>query len=86
MAAGEIASTFEVTRPAISQHLTVLKDAGLLSERREGTRRFYRSRIEGLDELRHFLDDTWAQSLDLARRLVEEERNIHESDRSREAK
>jgi DNA-binding transcriptional ArsR family regulator len=74
LSAGEIASTFDVTRPAISQHLTVLKDAGLLSERREGTRRLYRARSEGLEGLRAFLEDMWASSLDTARRLVEADR------------
>jgi DNA-binding transcriptional ArsR family regulator len=71
LAAGEIAAHFEVTRPAVSQHLTVLKDAGLIAERRDGTRRLYRARPEGLDELQRFLSDMWGQSLDLARRLVE---------------
>lgn len=71
LSAGEIASAFDVTRPAVSQHLTVLKDAGLLTERREGTRRLYRARPEGLDGLREFLEDMWASSLDTARRLVE---------------
>lgn len=76
LSAGEIASTFDVTRPAVSQHLTVLKDAGLLSERREGTRRLYRARPEGLEGLREFLEDMWASSLDTARRLVEADRGI----------
>jgi DNA-binding transcriptional ArsR family regulator len=71
LAAGEIASAFEVSRTAVSQHLTVLKSAGLLVERREGTRRLYRARPEGLAQLREFLDDLWASSLDMARRLVE---------------
>lgn len=64
LSAGDIASQFEVTRPAISQHLTVLKGAGLLSERRDGTRRLYRARPEGLTELRDFLDELWADGLD----------------------
>lgn len=64
LSAGEIASHFDVTRPAISQHLTVLKGAGLLSERREGTRRLYSVRSEGLSELRDFLDEFWADGLD----------------------
>lgn len=54
--AGGIASHFEVTRPAVSQHLKVLKDAGLVSERRSGVRRLYRARPEGLNELRDFLE------------------------------
>src|SRR5215207_2627301 len=57
MTAGEIASHFEVTRPAISQHLTVLKEAGLVSERRDGTKRIYRLRPQGVEELRAFVED-----------------------------
>lgn len=76
LAAGEIAAAFDVTRTAVSQHLTVLKAAGLLHERRDGTRRLYRARPEGLDGLRRFLDEMWASSLDVARRLVEAERGL----------
>ena len=76
LAAGEIAAAFEVTRTAVSQHLTVLRNAGLLTERREGTRRLYRARPEGLAGLRRFLDDMWASSLAEARRLVEAEEGI----------
>jgi len=83
--AGEIASAFEVTRTAVSQHLTVLKNAGLLTERRDGTRRLYRARPEGLDGLRRFLDQMWASSLDSARLLVEAERGIRDDDKSRPA-
>lgn len=61
--AGEIAAKFTVTRPAISQHLKVLKDAGLIVERREGTRRLYRARPEGLADLRAFLETMWDESL-----------------------
>ena len=71
LAAGEIAAAFDVTRTAVSQHLSVLKGAGLLSERRDGTRRLYRARPDGLDALRHLLDDMWASSLDIARGLAE---------------
>lgn len=78
LAAGQIAGAFEVTRTAVSQHLTVLKNAGLLTERRAGTRRLYRARPEGLDGLRAFLDEVWASSLDVARRLVEADRGIHD--------
>jgi DNA-binding transcriptional ArsR family regulator len=56
LAAGEIASCFDVTRTAVSQHLTVLKNAGLLSERKLATRRLYCARPEGLARLREFLD------------------------------
>jgi DNA-binding transcriptional ArsR family regulator len=84
LAAGEIAAAFDVGRTAISQHLTVLKGAGLISERRDGTRRLYRGRPEGLAGLREFLDEMWAGSLDVARRLVEAERGLtdEESDRA----
>lgn len=71
LSAGEIAAAFDVTRPAVSQHLTVLKNAGLLAERREGTRRLYRAEPSRLHDLRELLDELWASSLDVARRLVE---------------
>jgi DNA-binding transcriptional ArsR family regulator len=71
--AGEIASQFEVTRPAISQHLTVLKEAGLVSERRNGTRRLYRARPEGLEALRSFLDELWGDRLEALKREAERE-------------
>lgn len=70
---GRLAEAFDVTRSAVSQHLRVLEDAGLVTHRAEGTRRFYRSRPEGLAGLRAYLDETWAASLDVARRLVEAE-------------
>jgi DNA-binding transcriptional ArsR family regulator len=71
LAAGEIAGYFEVTRTAVSQHLTVLKNAGLLTERKVATRRLYRARPDGLAGLRQFLDQMWASSLEVARDLVE---------------
>ncbi|MFI6598773.1 ArsR/SmtB family transcription factor [Nonomuraea sp. NPDC050536] len=74
--AGRIAEHFEVTRPAISQHLQGLKEAGLVIERREGTKRLYRARHEGLAPLRQFLDEMWAESLDFARRIAEGERGL----------
>jgi DNA-binding transcriptional ArsR family regulator len=73
LTAGEIASGFDVTRPAISQHLGVLKEAGLVSERREGTRRFYRARPEGLKELKEFLEGFWSFSLGQLKREAEAE-------------
>jgi DNA-binding transcriptional ArsR family regulator len=74
LAAGEIASRFDVTRTAISQHLTVLKNAGLVSERREGTRRLYRARPEGLAELQSFLDGFWEDHLQRLKVEVEQEK------------
>lgn len=71
--AGDIASHFDVTRPAISQHLTVLKEAGLVSERRNGTKRLYRARPEGLADLRAFLDQFWGDRLEALKREAERE-------------
>lgn len=71
LSAGEIAEHFEVTRPAVSQHLTILKSAGLIAERRDGTRRLYRVEPAGISELRHFVEQLWSSALDTARRLVE---------------
>ena len=82
LAAGEIAGCFEVTRTAVSQHLTVLKNAGLLTERKVATRRLYRARPEGLAGLREFLDQMWASSLEVARDLVEADRTAGAGDRT----
>jgi DNA-binding transcriptional ArsR family regulator len=73
LSAGEIASHFEVTRPAISQHLGVLKEAGLVDERRNGTQRLYRARPEGLAELKAFLDGFWDSRLEALQREAERE-------------
>jgi DNA-binding transcriptional ArsR family regulator len=71
LSAGEIASHFDVTRPAISQHLGVLKGAGLVVERREGTRRLYLARPEGLVELRSFLEAFWDARLRRLKKAAE---------------
>jgi DNA-binding transcriptional ArsR family regulator len=60
---GELADGLPVSRPAVSQHLRVLKDAGLVSERRDGTRRIYRLEPTGLGELRAYLDSFWTVAL-----------------------
>ena len=72
LSAGEIASHFDVTRPAVSQHLTVLKEAGLIAERRDGTRRLYRVRPEGLNDLKEFLEQFWDERLGKLKRLAEQ--------------
>ena len=77
LSAGEIAAHFDVTRPAVSQHLNVLKEAGLVSERRNGTRRLYRARPEGLVELRTFLDEFWGERLEALKREAEREEKKH---------
>jgi DNA-binding transcriptional ArsR family regulator len=71
LTAGEIAAAFEVTRPAVSQHLTVLKHAGLLAERREGTKRLYRARPEGLADVREFIEAFWDGRLERLRLAAE---------------
>jgi DNA-binding transcriptional ArsR family regulator len=73
LSAGEIASYFEISRPAVSQHLTVLREAGLVDERRNGTRRLYRARPEGLSELRMFLEGFWDARLEALKRDAERE-------------
>ena len=73
LSAGEIASHFDVSWPAISQHLGVLKEAGLVNERRNGVRRLYRARPEGLESLRAFLDELWGDRLAALKREAERE-------------
>jgi DNA-binding transcriptional ArsR family regulator len=81
LSAGEIAAHFDVSRPAVSQHLTVLKEAGLVSERRNGTRRLYRARPEGLAEVKSFLEEFWDARLEALKREVErEEKDKHGND------
>ena len=73
LSAGEIASSFEITRPAVSQHLTVLREAGLVSERREGTRRLYSLRPEGFADLKSFLETFWDEGLERLKEAAETE-------------
>ena len=61
---GELAEGLPVSRPAVSQHLRVLKDAGLVSDRKEGTRRVYRVDPAGLEEIRAYFDSFWDEALD----------------------
>jgi DNA-binding transcriptional ArsR family regulator len=62
-AVGELASGLPVSRPAVSQHLKVLKDAGLVAEEKRGTRSFYSIDPRGLEPLRAYLDDFWGEAL-----------------------
>jgi DNA-binding transcriptional ArsR family regulator len=71
LSAGEIAAEFEITRPAVSQHLGVLREAGLVSERRDGTRRLYSLRPEGFDDLKSFLDAFWDEGLERLKEAAE---------------
>ena len=70
-AAGEIAQHFQVSRPAISKHLRVLREAGLVEERRKGTQRLYRARADSMLELRRFLDSFWDEGLLSVKQAVE---------------
>jgi DNA-binding transcriptional ArsR family regulator len=82
LSAGEIAAHFDVTRPAVSQHLNVLKEAGLVSERRNGTRRLYRARPEGFADVKQFVEEFWDPRLEALKREVErEEKRKHGRDK-----
>jgi DNA-binding transcriptional ArsR family regulator len=83
LSAGEVASRFAVTQPAISQHLKVLKQTGLISERRDGTRRFYRVRPEGLVDLHSFLADVMPAGLERLKQAAEEEERSNARDAPR---
>jgi DNA-binding transcriptional ArsR family regulator len=73
MAVGEIARHFPITRPAISQHLRILKDAHLVTDRAQGTRRVYALNPDGFESLRDHFDRLWTHALAAFKRKVEEE-------------
>lgn len=74
--AGEIANAFpDVSRPAISQHLKVLREAGLVTERRQGTSRLYAVRSEGLIDIREFVSSFWSSKLDALAEVAEAAEN-----------
>lgn len=80
--AGDIAAHFpDVSRPTVSQHLRVLRDAGLLHERRDGTRRLYRARPEGLTEVRAFFEEFWDHRLAALRAEAEHEQRRRDAQR-----
>jgi DNA-binding transcriptional ArsR family regulator len=70
--AGELAAAFDVSRPAVSRHLRVLREAGLVQERRQGRLRLYRADLEPLAELRDWLDSYWSGRLAALKRAAEE--------------
>jgi DNA-binding transcriptional ArsR family regulator len=74
LAVGEIADELPVSRPAVSQHLRVLKEAGLVSERRNGTRRIYRVDPDGVAGLRAYFDEFWNEALAAFAAAAEDER------------
>jgi DNA-binding transcriptional ArsR family regulator len=69
----EIADGMDVTRPAVSQHLKVLKDAGLVLVRPEGTRRLYQVDAAGIEALRNWLDEFWDETLQAFKRAAEQQ-------------
>lgn len=71
MSVGDLAAQLPVTRPAVSQHLKVLKDAGLVNEEAVGTRRIYRLDAAGAAALREQLDDFWRRALSGFQSVVE---------------
>ena len=77
--AGEIAANFPISRPAISQHLTVLKEAGLVEERRAGVKRLYRTRVAGMAELKAFLQMFWDVRLKRLKAVIEADIEVEDS-------
>jgi DNA-binding transcriptional ArsR family regulator len=71
-AVGDLAEQLPVTRPAVSQHLKVLKEAGLVTDRADGTRRLYQINPEGVDALRAYLDRFWDRALASYKQAVEQ--------------
>jgi DNA-binding transcriptional ArsR family regulator len=71
LAVGELARGVPVSRPAVSQHLKVLKEAGLVSERKNGTRRLYRIEPQGIEALRAYFDEFWDAALAAFKEAVE---------------
>jgi DNA-binding transcriptional ArsR family regulator len=69
--AGEVAAHFAISRPAVSKHLRVLKESGLVEERRNGTQRLYRARPERLADVRGFLESFWDEGLAAVKRSAE---------------
>lgn len=80
LAAGQIAGHFDITQQAVSQHLRVLTSAGLLTERRQGTRRLFLLRPEALEPVGDVLDDLWPIALVRLKQVVEEHKNPKGSD------
>jgi DNA-binding transcriptional ArsR family regulator len=72
MAVGELAAQLPVSRPAVSQHLRVLKAAGLVADRADGTRRIYRIDAAGLVAVRAYLEGFWTEALSAFKRVAEE--------------
>lgn len=83
LSAGEIAAQFDVSWSAVSQHLTVLRRAGFVAERRAGTSRFYRADQEALGPLRAVVEDHWRSSLTRLKHLAEAEEHADDTEGGR---
>jgi DNA-binding transcriptional ArsR family regulator len=70
-AVGELADEFPVSRPAVSQHLKVLKEAGLVSDLRDGSRRIYRVDPQGVEAMRTYFDSFWSDALGAFKKATE---------------
>lgn len=75
-----IAAHFDISAPAVSQHLKVLADAGLVAIRRDGTRRYYRLRKEGLADIKAFIDQFWDEALLRLKAAAEEEQRRRDAE------
>jgi DNA-binding transcriptional ArsR family regulator len=83
MPAGQIAAHFDISRPAISQHLHVLLDAGLVTERREGTRHLYRLRPAGFEDIARFVGLFWDVNLERLKAEAERQEQALRADEGR---
>ena len=75
LAVGEIAEAMPISRPAVSRHLRVLKDAGLVAERAEGTRRIYQLQAEGLEAVQAYVRGVWGEAANRFRLVAENTRD-----------
>ena len=75
LAVGEIAEAMPISRPAVSRHLRLLKDAGLVAERAEGTRRIYQLQAEGLEAVQAYVQGVWGEAANRFRLVAE---NTHD--------
>ena len=81
---GELAEGFPVTRPAVSQHLRILKDADLIFDRADGTRRYYQVNPAGLEAVRHYLDRFWDRALAAFKKAAEDEARQQQQQKKKE--
>jgi DNA-binding transcriptional ArsR family regulator len=75
LAVGEIAEAMPISRPAVSRHLRLLKDAGLVAERAEGTRRIYQLQAEGLEAVQAYVQGVWGEAANRFRLVAENTRD-----------